>query len=53
MRRSGPIVQGEIEIKVSAEMPVKDLDKIQKKIMQLAKEKYPDIERLIVIAVPE
>ena len=51
MRRSGPVVQGEVEIKVSAEMSVKELDKIQKKIIQLAKEKYPDIERLTVIAI--
>lgn len=53
MRRSGPVSQGEVEIKVSAEMSVKELDKIQKKIIQLAKEKYPDIDRLTVTVVPE
>jgi len=53
MRRSGPVSQGEVEIKVSAEMSVKELDKIQKRIMQLAKEKYPDIERLTVTVIPE
>jgi ferrous-iron efflux pump FieF len=53
MRRSGPVSQGEIEIKVSAEMSVKELDKIQKRIIQLAKEKYPDIERLTVTVIPE
>jgi len=53
MRRSGPVSQGEVEIKVSEEMSVKELDKIQKRIMQLAKEKYPDIERLTVTVIPE
>jgi cation diffusion facilitator family transporter len=53
MRRSGPIFQGEVEIKVPAEMSVKELDKIQKRIMQLAKEKYPDIERLTITVVTD
>ncbi len=52
LRRSGPVAQGEIEIKVSAEMPVKELDEIRKKIQKLAKERYPDIERLTVTAIP-
>ena len=53
MRRSGPVSQGEVEIQVSSEMSVKELDKIQKKIIKLAKEKYPDIERLTITVVPE
>jgi cation diffusion facilitator family transporter len=52
LRRSGPVAQGEIEIKVSANMSVKELDQIRKKIQKLAKEKYPDIERLTVTAIP-
>ena len=52
LRRSGPVAQGEIEIKVDGKMSVKELDNIRKKIQQLAKEKYPDIERLTVTAIP-
>ena len=44
LRRSGPVAQGEIEIKVDGKMSVKELDNIRKKIQQLAKEKYPDIQ---------
>jgi cation diffusion facilitator family transporter len=53
MRRSGPVAQGEIEIKVSADMSVAELDKIRQKILALSKEKYPDIERLTVTAIPD
>jgi len=53
LRRSGPVAQGEIEIKVSADMSVAELDKIRQKILKLSKEKYPDIERLAVTAIPE
>ena len=53
LRRSGPVAQGEIEIKVSGNMTVAELDKIRQKIQRLSKEKYPDIERLTVTAIPE
>jgi len=52
LRRSGPVAQGEIEIKVDSNMSVKELDEIRKKIQKLAKEKYPDIEHLTVTALP-
>jgi len=52
LRRSGPVAQGEIEIKVSGDISVKEFDEIRKKIQKLAKEKYPDIERLTVTAIP-
>ncbi|MCK4902432.1 MAG: cation transporter [Thermoplasmatales archaeon] len=52
LRRSGPVAQGEIEIKVDGKMSVKELDEIRKKIQNLAMEKYPDIERLTVTAIP-
>lgn len=52
LRRSGPVVQGEIEVKVSGNMSVKELYEIRKKIQQLAKERYPDIEHLTVTALP-
>jgi len=53
LRRSGPVAQGEIEIKVDGGMSVSELDNIRKKIQKLAIEKYPDIERLTVTALPE
>jgi cation diffusion facilitator family transporter len=53
LRRAGPFVQGEIDIIVSSEMPVKELDKIRKKIIELSKEKYPEIDRLTVTAIPD
>jgi cation diffusion facilitator family transporter len=52
LRRSGPVAQGEVEIKVSGDMSVKELDEIRKKIQKLVKEKHPDIERLTVTALP-
>lgn len=52
LRRSGPIAQGEIEIKVSADMTVVEFDKIRKKILRIINEKYPDIERLIITPIP-
>lgn len=52
LRRSGPVAQGEIEIKVDGKMSVKELDEIRKKIQKLAMDKYPDIERLTVTAIP-
>ena len=52
LRRSGPVAQGEIEIKVASDMSVKELDEIRKKIIKLAKERYPDIEHLTVTALP-
>jgi cation diffusion facilitator family transporter len=53
LRRAGPFVQGEIDIIVSPEMPVKELDKIRKKIIESAKGKYPEIDRLTVTAIPD
>jgi cation diffusion facilitator family transporter len=53
LRRAGPFVQGEIDIIVSSEMPVRELDEIRKKIIELAKGKYPEIDRLTVTAIPD
>jgi len=52
LRRAGPFVQGEIEINVSSDMSVRELDEIRRKIVELSKEKYPEIDRLIVTALP-
>jgi cation diffusion facilitator family transporter len=53
LRRSGPIFQGELEIKVKADMPIKEFNKIKKEILKYVKIKYPEIERLTITAIPE
>jgi len=53
LRRSGPVAQGEIEINVSADMSVAEFDKIRQNILKLIREKYPDIERLTITAIPD
>lgn len=53
LRRSGPIFQGELEIKVKAEMQIKEVNRVKKEILKLVKVRYPDIERLTITATPE
>ena len=50
LRRSGPVVLGEIEIRVPSKMTVKEFNSIKHKINKLSKEKYPEIERINVTA---
>lgn len=52
LRRAGPILQGEIEIEVQEDMSIKEVNKIRLDIQRKANEKFTDIERLSVIAVP-
>ena len=52
LRRSGPIMQGEIEIGVDGKMTIRELDRIRTEINRLAQEQFPEIERLTVTAVP-
>jgi cation diffusion facilitator family transporter len=52
LRRTGPVLQGEIEIHVPGDMSIADVDKIRSEINKLLKERIPDIERLTVIAIP-
>lgn len=51
LRRSGPVLQGELEIKVPCDMTVREFNKIKDKINKTVKEKFADIERLTVTAV--
>lgn len=51
LRRSGPILQGELEIIVPSEMTVSKLNGLKKQIRSEIKEKYPDIERLTISAI--
>jgi cation diffusion facilitator family transporter len=52
LRRTGPVIQGELEIAVPGDMPVSDLYKIQTEIIQRASEKISELERLTVTAIP-
>jgi cation diffusion facilitator family transporter len=52
LRRSGPILQGEIEIKVSGDMTVAELNQIRKDIIDHVQAQHPDIERLTISAIP-
>jgi len=53
LRRSGPVVQGEIEVKVSDDTSIKEFNRIRKEIQRRTNGKYPEIERLTVTAVSE
>jgi cation diffusion facilitator family transporter len=53
LRRTGPVMQGELEIDVSGDMTVKELYKLRKKIEKRIKSKVPDLERITIIAHPE
>jgi len=48
LRRSGPIYQGEIEIKIPDDLTIKDFNKIKKKINDKVKETFPEVERLTI-----
>lgn len=52
LRRTGPVIQGELEIAVPGDMPVAELYKIQTEIIKKASEKISELERLTVTAIP-
>jgi cation diffusion facilitator family transporter len=52
LRRTGPVIQGELEIAVPGDMPVAELYKIQTEIIKRASEKISELERLTVTAIP-
>lgn len=52
LRRTGPVIQGELEITVPGEMSVLELDKIQTEIIRVSSEKISELERLTITAVP-
>ncbi len=53
LRRTGPVLQGEIEIHVPHDMSISEVDKIRKRIVSELKKIIPDIERLTVVAFPD
>jgi cation diffusion facilitator family transporter len=52
LRRTGPVIQGELEITVPGEMTVSELDRIQTEIIRISSEKISELERLTITAVP-
>jgi len=52
LRRTGPVIQGELEIAVPGDMSVAELYRIQTEIIKKASEKISELERLTVTAMP-
>jgi len=52
LRRTGPVIQGELEITVPGEMSVLELNKIQTEIIRICSEKISELERLAITAIP-
>jgi cation diffusion facilitator family transporter len=52
LRRTGPVIQGELEITVAGNMTVSELDKIQSEIIRMSSEKISELERLTITSVP-
>ncbi len=48
LRKSGPIYQGEIEIRVSSDLTIKDFNKIKNKIINKVRSVFPEVERLTI-----
>ena len=51
LRKSGPIFQGELEIKVSEDMTIKEFNEIKRKIRNHIREIFPEIERVTITAM--
>jgi cation diffusion facilitator family transporter len=52
LRRSGPVIQGELVIKVAGDMTVAELDHIRTVILDHVQVLHPDIESLTISAIP-
>jgi len=52
LRRTGPVLQGELEIMVPGTMSVMELHALQTEIIRKSTEKIPELERLTITAVP-
>jgi divalent metal cation (Fe/Co/Zn/Cd) transporter len=53
LRRSGPIHQGELEIKVSCDMTVREFNSVKRKIIKNVQSQLPDVEKLTITAIEE
>ena len=52
LRRTGPVIQGELEIMVLGEMTVSELNRVQLEIIKISTEKISELERLTITVVP-
>jgi cation diffusion facilitator family transporter len=53
LRRTGPVIQGELEIIVPEDMTMTRLYEIRQQIITEAKKKIPELDRLSIIAHPQ
>jgi len=53
LRRTGPVMQGELEIIVPKDMSMEELYHIRKRILKEVEEKIPEIKRLSIVANPK
>jgi len=51
LRRSGPVLQGELEIQVTCDMKIREFNKIKDKINKKIIEEFDDIEKFTITAV--
>ncbi len=52
LRRTGPVMQGDVEIEVPGEMTVSALDETKSSIQKVVKKNLTDMEKLTITAVP-
>lgn len=52
LRRSGPVLQGEIEIGVSGDMRVKEANELRLTIQERIKDRFSEVEQLTVVVMP-
>ncbi|MDY6845502.1 MAG: cation transporter dimerization domain-containing protein, partial [Thermodesulfobacteriota bacterium] len=52
LRRSGPILQGEMVIGVPGDMTISEIYKLKSEIQKMVQQKIPDIERLTITSIP-
>lgn len=48
LRKSGPVYQGELEIRVSFELTIRDFNKVKNKIVKKVQSVFPEVERLTI-----
>ena len=53
LRRTGPVVQGELEIELPENLTIGDLDRIKKELEEDLSEKIPNLERLTITSIAE
>ena len=52
LRRTGPVIQGEMEVEVRSDMTIAELDEVKSEVQQIIKEAIPELERITITAIP-